>query len=73
MKYSIDKIENNIATLENIDTQEIIEVDILLLPEGSKESSIIIQKNEQYILDKQEEKKRKENLFNRFSKLKKNK
>lgn len=73
MKYSIDRIENNIAILENIETQEIIEIDISLLPEGSKESSIIIVENDQYILDTQEEQKRKEDIFSRFNKLRKNK
>ena len=71
MKYSIDRIENNIAILENIDNQEIIEVDISLLPEGSKESNIIRIENNKYILDKQEEQKRKEDIFNRFNKLRK--
>ena len=71
MKYSIDRIENNIAILENIDNQEIIEVDISLLPEGSKESNIIRIENNKYILDKQEEQKKKEDIFNRFNKLRK--
>ena len=73
MKYSIDRIENNIAILENIDTQEIIEVDINLLPVGSKETSIIKIEDNQYILDTQEEQKRKEDIFSRFNKLRKNK
>ena len=71
MKYSIDRIENNIAILENIDNQEIIEVDISLLPEGSKESNMIRIENNKYILDKQEEQKRKEDIYNRFNKLRK--
>lgn len=71
MKYSIDRIENNIAVLENLETKEIIEIDINLLPTGSKESSIIIFSNNEYKLDLKEEQERKENLLNRFNKLRK--
>ena len=71
MKYAIDRIENNIAILENLDTKEIIEVDISLLPEGSKESSIITIIDNEYKLATQEEQERKTSLLNRFNKLRK--
>ena len=71
MKYAIDRIENNIAILENLETKEIIEVDISLLPEGYKESSIITIIDNEYKLDTQEEQVRKEILLNRFNKLRK--
>lgn len=71
MKYAIDRIENNIAVLENLETKEIIEVDISLLPEGSKESSIITIIDNEYKLDIEEQQVRKESLLNRFNKLRK--
>lgn len=71
MKYAIDRIENNIAILENLETKEIIEVDISLLPEGSKESSIITIIDNEYKLDIENEQVRKESLLNRFNKLRK--
>ncbi|MGN1337031.1 MAG: DUF3006 domain-containing protein [Candidatus Coprovivens sp.] len=71
MKYAIDRIENNIAILENLETKEIIEVDISLLPEESKESSIITIIDNEYKLDIEDEQERKESLLNRFNKLRK--
>lgn len=71
MKYSIDKIEENIATLENLETKELIEIDITLLPIGAKETSIVTLINNEYVLDEVEEQTRKENLLNRFNKLRK--
>ena len=71
MKYSIDRIENDIAVLENIDTNEIIEIEISLLPENIKESNIVIYENNKYKLDQETEKKKKKDLLSRFSKLKK--
>lgn len=71
MKYAIDRIENNIAILENLEIKEIIEVDISLLPEGSKESSIITIIDNEYKLDIEDEQVRKESLLNRFNKLRK--
>ena len=71
MKYSIDRIENDIAVLENIDTNEIIEIEISLLPENIKESNIVIYENNKYKLDQETEYSRKKDLLSRFSKLKK--
>ena len=39
MKYAIDRIEDNIATLENIDNNEIINIDINNLPKNIKEGT----------------------------------
>ena len=71
MKYSIDRIENDIAVLENIDTNEIIEIEISLLPENIKESNIVIYENNKYKLDQETEDSRNKDLLSRFSKLKK--
>lgn len=71
MKYCIDRIENNTAVLENIDTKEIIEININLLPNNIKENNIIIYDNNEYVIDKETEKERKKDLLSRFNKLKK--
>ena len=71
MKYSIDRIEENIAVLENIETKEIIEVDISLLPDNIKETNIVIYENNEYELDENTEETRKKDLLSRFNKLKK--
>lgn len=71
MKYSIDRIENDIAVLENIDTNELIEVEISLLPEKIKEANIVIYEDDEYKLDQQTEETRKKDLLSRFNKLKK--
>lgn len=71
MKYSIDRIENDIAVLENIDTNELIEVEISLLPENVKEINIVIYEDDEYKLDQQTEETRKKDLLSRFNKLKK--
>ena len=67
MKYAVDKIEEEIVTLENIETKEIENIPLELLPEGIKESTIL---KKIYIIDEQEEIERKENIQSLFDKLK---
>ena len=71
MKYSIDRIEGDIVVLENIDNNEIIEVDINLLPKEIKEGTILIKHDDDYMIDIAEETKRKNDIINRFQRLKK--
>ena len=71
MKYSIDKIENNIALLENIGNNELTEISIDLLPKEIKEGTILIKQDDKYIIDDKEKEKRKNDIINRFQRLKK--
>lgn len=71
MKYSIDRIEENIAILENLEDGTKKEVNIELLPENIVEGSIIIEK-ETYELDLTEEQVRRDALKSKFDSLKKN-
>lgn len=71
MKFSIDRIEGTIAILENIDTKEKKELDISLLPNTIKEGSILLLKNNKYIIDKKEEEVRRKRIMAKFNKLKK--
>lgn len=70
--YALDKIEEEIATLENIDTKEKIELNIKFLPQPLKEGSILKKINDTYYLDKDEEEKRRREILERFKKLRKN-
>lgn len=71
MKYSIDRIENGIAILENLETGIKKEVTLELLPENVIEGNVIIEK-ETYELDLTSEQERRNSLKSRFDNLKKN-
>ena len=70
MIYIVDRIENNIAVLENKETNEIINIDISLLPANLKEGNVLRYENNTYILDNDEEEKRRQLLLEKFNKLK---
>lgn len=69
MKYSIDRIENDVAVLESLESREIINVNITLLPQNVKEGSIIVYENNKYTKDEETELKRKTELQSRFNNL----
>lgn len=71
MRYSIDRIENDIVILENIDNNDILEININDLPKGIKEGHILVKENDTFVIDAEEENKRKNDLINRFQRLKK--
>lgn len=71
MKYAVDRFEENIVILENIETGEIIEVAREILPVEIHEGSILIFKNEEYLMDEDTEKERRMSLRERMEKLKK--
>lgn len=70
--WSIDRIEENIAILENRTTQELKEVDINLLPSNIKEGSIVNYKNNTYTLELSKEEKIRQEILERFQRLRKN-
>lgn len=69
MKYIIDRIENNIAILENINTKEISEVNINILPNNIKEGTALKYINNKYIIDKELENERKKTILEKFNRL----
>ena len=71
MKYAIDRIEENIVTLENLDNNEIININISNLPKNIKEGTILKYENNTYIIDKKEEIERRNRIQEKFNKLKK--
>lgn len=68
MKYVIDRIENEIAILESIEDNSIIEISISNLPECIKEGDIIL-KEETFSLLKEETTNRKKSIEDRFNNL----
>ena len=71
MKYVVDRIEEDIVVLENLETREITNIKISELDFKVREGNILSYENNKYILDLNTEKLRKEKLRNRFNKLKK--
>ena len=71
MKYSIDKILDDIATLENVETKQITEVNIKELPDEIHEGSILVLENGKYQLDLNEEEIRRKRIEEKFNKLRK--
>ena len=72
MIYIVDRIEDNIAVLENKETKEIIDVTLSLLPTNLKEGNVLEYKDKKYILNIEEEEKRKKAILEKFNKLKNN-
>lgn len=70
MKFAIDRIENNIAILENLDTKEKKEVNIKDLPSSIKEGTILSYENNTYTINQDEELIRRKRIITMFNKLK---
>ncbi|MBR1416805.1 MAG: DUF3006 domain-containing protein [Bacilli bacterium] len=70
MKYSVDRIEEDIAILENIETGEIVEINKNELEEDIKESDILIFKDNKYIKDDEEKEDRLKSLEEKFNLIK---
>jgi hypothetical protein len=62
MKWAIDKIENNLALLENIETGEKKEVPTSLLPINIKEGSLLLEKENTYTICLSDEEKRSQEI-----------
>lgn len=72
MIYIVDRIENNIAILENKKTKEMIDIDINILPPNIHEGAILIFKDNKYTLDQSLETERKKSILEKFNCLRKN-
>lgn len=71
MKYSVDKIIEGIAVLEDLQSNGIIEVELKYLPTDIHEGSILVFKDGYYQIEIEEEKNRRESLRERLDRLKK--
>ena len=70
MKYIVDRIEENIVIVEKYPTKEMIEIDKKILSDNIHEGSIIIYDNNRYYLDTDDELKRRQEILEKFMKLK---
>ena len=69
-KYSVDRIEEDIIVLENIDNKEIVEVNKTELDFEVVDGNILRLVDGKFVLDKEIEVKRKESLRERLNRLK---
>ena len=70
MNYAVDRIDENIATIENIINKEKKEVPLELLPKNVKEGSVITLENDTYILNSNEEETRRKIIEEKLNRLK---
>ena len=69
--YSVDKIENDVATIENILTKELINVKLKDLPNNVKEKDMLMYDGNSYILDEPLKEKRTRMLKDKMELLRK--
>lgn len=72
MKYIIDRIEDNIAVLEQQDTKEFINISTKHLPHGIKEGMILSLINNIYTIDIKATEKREKEILEKFKRLRNN-
>ena len=70
MRYSVDQINDDVCVLEEINTGNIVQVNIESLPKGVSEGNIVVLKQDVYELDIEDESKRRLSLRERMNKLK---
>lgn len=70
MKFSVDRIIDNIVIIENLETKELLEINIKELPENIKDGTILKLENNQYILDETTQKIREETIREKMERLK---
>ncbi len=70
-KYAVDRIEGKFAVLENLETNEIKLVELLLLP-VVKEKDILIYQDDFYMIDDKERRKRQRLISEKLKKIKNN-
>lgn len=70
--FTISHIEGEIAICENRDSKKMINIHLSKLPQNVKENDIIKYINGKYVLDGQETILTKENIRDKFNKLRKN-
>lgn len=67
--YTIEKIENNIVTLEDRNTKTLIDVEKNILPKNIKDGDILDLINNEYKINKQLTKATKNRIKNKFNSL----
>ena len=70
MKYAVDRVEGNIAVLEDLKTGKIKEVSFKSIGFKVKEKDILIYKNNKYIKSDKEKEERLKLIQEKFNKVK---
>lgn len=71
MKYVVDRIENQIAVLESLETKKILNVNKSVLPKKVSEKDVLILENGKYVLDDNAKKERLEIIRRKMEMLRK--
>lgn len=71
MKYVVDRIENQIAVLESLETKKILNIDKSALPKKVSEKDVLILENGKYVLDDKAKKERLEIIRRKMEMLRK--
>ena len=69
IKYAVDKIEENIAELENLETGEHLYINVKKLPAKVKEQDVLVYISKKYVLDNKEKVERKRKINKKFEQL----
>ena len=72
MKWAVDRIIDNIAVIENINTLKKKEIDITTLPFSIYEGTILKYIDNTFELDETEEERRRRIILDKFNKLRNN-
>lgn len=71
MKYAVDRIENDIAVLENLSDGSILKIKVNLLPTGITERDIVVKSENSFLLDLKEKDNRLRRIREKMDRLKK--
>ena len=69
VKYSIDRIEGDIAVCEDLNTHKVVNINKKDLPSNCKEGDIIVLNNGKYSIDKEETSKQKDEISSMVNSL----
>lgn len=67
--YVVDRVEENIAICEDKSSKELVKIEVEKLPKGVKEGSIIVEKNNTFLLDKTQEARKSSIIKQKMDKL----
>lgn len=70
MKFSVDRIEENVVIIQNLTTKEIIEISKDILPNNIQDGSIITYEKNKYVIDNKYKKKREAIIREKMERLK---
>ncbi len=69
IKYVVDRVEDEFAVCENMDTNEYINILLTNLPNEIKQGDIITFKNGKYVIDNVQTEEKKQDMESRVNRL----